>query len=169
MTFNVRKVRLQEATELARFSEACFRESFGYLFPEEALQSLCTKAFAPAMLEDLVRKGAWVAEGPEGWRGFLTLSTGACPVPGLPEPQVELARLYVASPWQGQGVSDALMEAFLGEVRGRGAKAVWLEAFEGNPRALGFYVRWGFRDLGGHELVREGLRLPHRILGRDLD
>jgi diamine N-acetyltransferase len=76
----------------------------------------------------------------------------------------------VTGPWQGKGVSGTLMTAFLDAARGRGARGIWLEAFEGNPRALGFYRRWGFRDLGGRQVqVQDGVHLPHRILGKDLD
>jgi GNAT superfamily N-acetyltransferase len=167
MTITIRRAEPSEAHALGQFAEACFRESFGYLFPEEALDLLCSKAFATPVMDGLVGKGAWVAQGEEGWRGYAALSTDPCPAPGLPEPHLELSRLYVPAPWMGQGVSDALMAAFMDEARRRGAKGVWLEAFEGNPRALGFYRRWGFKDLGPCMLVREGLHLPHRILGTD--
>jgi GNAT superfamily N-acetyltransferase len=168
MTFNVRKAELHEGHTLGQFAEACFRESFGYLFPEEALDLVCAKAFSTPMMEGLIRNGAWVAEGAEGWRGYLALSLAPCPVEGLANPHLELSRLYVPAPWMGQGISDALMTVFMEEARARGSKGVWLEAFEGNPRALRFYKRWGFKDLAGRVQIREGLHLPHRILASNL-
>ena len=165
MDIAVRPAAATEAKVLALFSEACFRETFGYLFPDEAMDQLCARAFTPAALAALIAEGAWVAEGPEGWLGYAALSTAPCPLPGLPSPQLELRRLYVAARWHGLGISGPLMEAFLAEARARGARAVWLEAFKGNPRALGFYRRWGFQDLGGEDRVPPGLRLPHRTLG----
>ena len=165
MDIPIRKLAPVEAKALAMFSESCFRETFGYLFPDEAMDLLCSRAFTPPVLGALIEKGSWVAEGPEGWRGYVALSTDPCPIPGLPEPHLELARLYVTTRWHGQGVSGPLMTAFLDEARGRGTRGVWLEAFEGNPRALGFYRRWGFQDLGGQVQVREGVHLPHRVLG----
>jgi GNAT superfamily N-acetyltransferase len=168
MPITIRKVDVAETAALAQFGETCFRETFAYLFPEEAMDEVCQRAFAPAMIGPLIEHGAWVAQAEEGWRGYLALSPAPCPVAGLPEPHLELSRLYVTTPWHGTGVSDALMEAFLTEATARGTRAVWLEAFQGNPRALAFYTRWGFQDLGGRDSVREGLRLPHRILGTDL-
>lgn len=169
MDIPVRRVDPGEAKDLAAFSEALFRETFGYLFPEEAMDHLCARAFTPAALGILIGQGAWVAEGGGGWSGYAALSTDPCPVPGLPEPSLELARLYVARQWHGHGVSGALMAAFQEEARRRGARGLWLEAFEGNPRALGFYRRWGFHDLGGKVEVKEGVHLPHRILGLALE
>jgi GNAT superfamily N-acetyltransferase len=170
MDIPVRKAVPAEARELAAFSEACFIEAFGYLFPEQALDQVCRRAFAPEAAAALIDRGAWIAEGPTGWLGYAALAPEACPVQGVPAPHLQLARLYVAGPWQGKGVSGALMTAFLDEARRRGARGIWLEAFEGNPRALGFYRRWGFRDIGGRQVqVQEGVHLPHRILGRDLE
>ncbi len=168
MTFNVRQADPSEAHPLGMFAEACFREAFGYLFPEEALDLLCSKAFTTQVMDSLIHNGTWIAEGPEGWRGYAAMSLDPCPAQSLEPPHVELSRLYVGSSWMGQGVSDALMAAFMDEARRRGAKGVWLEAFEGNPRALRFYKRWGFHDLGASVKIREGLHLPHRILGSDL-
>jgi GNAT superfamily N-acetyltransferase len=165
MDIPVRKVTAGEAKALATFAEACFRETFGYLFPEQAMDHLCYRAFAPALLGALIEQGAWVAEGPEGWRGYAALAGAPCPVPGLAEPHLELSRLYVSREWHGQGVSGALMAAVLDEVRLRGVRGLWLESFEGNPRAQGFFRRWGFRDLGGQVQVTEGVHLPHRIMG----
>lgn len=168
MPVTIRKVEAAEAPALAQFAETCFRETFAYLFPEEAMDALCLRAFTPGILGALIEQGAWVAQAGEGWRGYLALSQDPCPVAGLPEPHLELSRLYVTTPWHGTGVSDALMATLLAEARRRGTRAVWLEAFQGNPRALRFYTRWGFQDLGGRDALREGLRLPHRILATDL-
>ena len=163
--FTVRRGDPAEAEALALFAEARLRETFGPLFPEEAMDILCSKAFARSVLEGLLAAGTWVAEGSEGTVGYLALAEAPCPLEGLAPPLLELSRLYVAPTWQGRGVADALMTAFLDEARARGAQGVWLEAHEGNPRALRFYQRWGFRDLGGKVRLVEGVRLPHRILG----
>lgn len=169
MDFSIRRVTAAEAKELGMFAEACFREAFGYLFPEQALDLVCAKAFATPLMEALALDGAWIAEGEGGWRGYAAMASRPCPAEGLPGPHLELNRLYVAEPWLGRGISDALMAAFLDEARRRRCRGVWLEAFEGNPRALRFYRRWGFHDLGGSLKDREGIHLPHRILGAETD
>lgn len=98
MDIPIRKAPPGEAKEFAAFSEACFIESFGYLFPEQALDHLCRRAFAPEAAAALIDRGAWIAEGPAGWAGYAALAPEACPVQGLPEPHLQLARLYVAGP-----------------------------------------------------------------------
>jgi GNAT superfamily N-acetyltransferase len=157
---------LHEGPELASFAEACFREAFRAHFEPKAMARLCARVFAPPILEGLLRSGVWLAEQDGEWQGYVALGALPCPLPELAIPALELARLYVTADWQGKGVADRLMGRFLAEAGDRGGRSVWLQAFEGNPRALAFYRRWGFIDFGPFELVCEGVLLPHRLLGR---
>jgi GNAT superfamily N-acetyltransferase len=60
----------------------------------------------------------------------------------------ELRRFYVGQQWHGQGVAAKLMEAILGRARDARALGVWLTAWSLNPRALRFYQKQGFIDVG---------------------
>ena len=68
-------------------------------------------------------------------------------------PSVEVVRFYVDRPWHGQGVAAALMAACEAEARSRNARGMWLGVWERNHRAIGFYTKCGFRDVGSHEFV----------------
>ena len=76
----------------------------------------------------------------------------AAPVPEGVEGEhpVEIARLYVAGAWHGRGVARALMAAAAAEAQRRGARTLWLGVWERNPRAIAFYAKCGFRDVGSH-------------------
>lgn len=162
----IRRLAAAEAPALAALGEACFREAYGEHFSPVDMDTLCAAVFAPPVMDRLLAAGVWVAGD---WQGYIALGETPCPIPGLASPTVELARLYVRRCWQGKGVADRLMERFLEEVTRLGSRGVWLQAFAGNPRALAFYRRWGFRDLGACAVVCEGIALPHRTMGRDLD
>ena len=71
---------------------------------------------------------------------------------------VELVRFYVDPRWHGQGIARSLMDAVATEARARGAALLWLGVWERNPRAIRFYEKQGFRDVGHHDFV----------LGRDV-
>lgn len=161
----VRRLAQEETRALAIFAEACFREAYGAHFAAADLERLCTAVFALPVMARLVHDGAWVAGA---WQGYAALGQVPCPIPGLGEPTLELARLYVARAWQGKGVADRLMERFMQEAAARGAGSVWLQVFAESPRARAFYRRWGFTDHGPYVLTWEGLTLPHRMLGRNL-
>lgn len=161
----IRQLATTDAPDLARFAEACFREAFVGHFRPASMDALCGAAFALPVMEGLIQNGTWVAGD---WQGYIALGAIPSPVPGLEQPTLELARLYVPCRWQGQGVADRLMGRFLGEVAERGGRSVWLQAYEGSPRALAFYRRWGFADHGPYHIVCEGIALPHRMMGRNL-
>lgn len=161
----IRRVCQGEATTFGIFAEACFREAFRNHFPQEPLDALCRAAFAEPLLAQLIADGTWVATEGDAWHGYVSLGSITCPSSDLPSPILELARLYVPVPWQGRGVADRLMTHFLREAADRGGRSVWIQAYAGNPRALAFYRRWGFRTLGTFDLAFEALHLPHRALG----
>lgn len=66
---------------------------------------------------------------------------------------LELMRFYVAAPWQGQGVAQALMQSVATAARARGAQTLWLGVWERNERAKSFYRKCGFRDVGSQPFV----------------
>lgn len=69
----------------------------------------------------------------------------ACVTGGDP---VELARFYVDRPWQGMGVAQALMISVGDAATDLGGRTVWLGVWEENPRAIAFYLKCGFADVG---------------------
>ncbi len=63
---------------------------------------------------------------------------------------IELVRLYVSRESLGSGVGAALMEACIAEAKRRGYKTLWLGVWEHNRRALAFYRKWNFHEVGTH-------------------
>lgn len=66
---------------------------------------------------------------------------------------IELARFYVDSSWHGRGVAAQLMHAVVGTAAAQGARTLWLGVWEHNHRAIAFYRRHGFHDVGAHPFV----------------
>jgi ribosomal protein S18 acetylase RimI-like enzyme len=60
-----------------------------------------------------------------------------------------VARFYVDRSLHGTGAAQALMMAVLAHAASAGQDAVWLQVWEQNPRAIRFYARAGFTDVGG--------------------
>jgi ribosomal protein S18 acetylase RimI-like enzyme/MOSC domain-containing protein YiiM len=81
---------------------------------------------------------------------------------------IEIARFYVDSPFHGQGVAQALMDAAVADATHQGAETLWLAVWERNPRAIRFYTGQGFRDVGGKTFLL-GNDLQHdRVMVRSL-
>lgn len=63
---------------------------------------------------------------------------------------IEIRRIYASQEFQGQGVGKELMQATIREARQRGCDCIWLGVWEKNQRAIDFYKKWGFREVGTH-------------------
>ena len=60
----------------------------------------------------------------------------------------QLYQIFVAKAAHGQGVAAALMEAATAKMRESGAQAMWLSCAVGNHRAVAFYEKTGWTNVG---------------------
>lgn len=66
---------------------------------------------------------------------------------------VELARLYVDRGHHGRGLAQTLMSAAIDAARDLGGDTLWLGVWERNARAIRFYEKCGFVDVGSHPFL----------------
>ena len=75
--------------------------------------------------------------------------------------EVELARFYVHRSHHGRGLAQQLMDAVIEYARALGAGGLWLGVWERNARAIAFYRKCGFVEVGaqpfllGNDLQRD--------------
>jgi GNAT superfamily N-acetyltransferase len=63
---------------------------------------------------------------------------------------LEVRRIYATQEYIGKGIGKALMQAAIKEAKQKGCDSVWLGVWEKNPRAIEFYKKWGFNEVGSH-------------------
>lgn len=63
---------------------------------------------------------------------------------------LEIRRIYASQDYVGKGVGKELMQATIREARQRDCDCIWLGVWEENQRAIDFYEKWGFREVGTH-------------------
>ena len=74
---------------------------------------------------------------------------------------MEIGRFYARKAWIGKGVGARLMQACLCEAEAVACDVVWLDVWERNARAIAFYHKWGFTEVGmqvfplGNDLQRD--------------
>jgi diamine N-acetyltransferase len=56
------------------------------------------------------------------------------------------------------------MDAVVGEARTRGAQTLWLGVWERNARAIAFYRKRGFQDVGRHQFLVGTDRQTDRLM-----
>jgi GNAT superfamily N-acetyltransferase len=163
-----------EALELALLGERLWRETYAGLIPAPDLGAYLAEAFGPekqraelvdpASMTLLIEWNgrllgyAWLrAGGPESESARFALAR-----------PLEVARFYVDRSLHGTGAAQSLMAAVLAHAASAGHDAVWLQVWEQNPRAIRFYAKAGFTEVGeteflvGTESYRDRV-LVHRV------
>lgn len=146
----LRPLRPDEAPALARLAERLFRATYAPTHGDW-VDPYCAQAFAPGVQErELAEPGAAVLVVEHAGEPVAYAQLRRRPAPAGYEglPAVEIARFYVDARWHGRGVAQRLMAAALAHAWGDGARVVWLQVAEYNDRALAFYRKVGYRDIG---------------------
>ncbi len=100
--------------------------------------------------------------------GYAQVRQGTTPEAVTGDAPLELWRFYVARQWQGRGVAQALMQQVELEARRRGGLTLWLGVWERNSRAIAFYRKMGFFDVGSQRFLLGGDAQTDRVMSRSL-
>lgn len=133
----------------------------------EALREYAAEAF-DARLREPGRRFL-LAERGTGLLGFAEVSLEPRPAPAGVVVGAELIRLYVQPAAQRLGLGRRLIRAAEALAAEAGLGALWLTAWDGNQRALGFYAREGYADVGATSYSFEGNSYGNRVLARLLE
>jgi GNAT superfamily N-acetyltransferase len=147
----ISRASVTDAAELAAFAAKCFEETYSadnnpddlraHLDNSYGLAQQTTELADPLVFTILARLDGELVAYAQVRRNTPPLCvTHAAPI--------ELHRFYVDQRAHGSGLASKLMEAVhqaVGEFEGR---HIWLSVWEQNPRAVAFYKKEKFADVG---------------------
>ena len=155
------KANAATAAQLADFGRQTFSSTFSATTRPEDMAAYLAATFTPdVQLADLRDPNTTVllAQMQGQLVGYAKLRDNSAL--GLPEilaadpaeaaGRLEIAALYVAEDWIGTGLGAALMRATLALAEQLPCTAVVLGVWEKNDRALAFYKRFAFKEIGEH-------------------
>jgi diamine N-acetyltransferase len=152
---DIRRADIADAASLAQLAERTFRDAFGAENRPSDMDVYCLQAFSAATqaaeLADPSIETLLVTDAHGSLIAYAQLRSSPIPIEVTGPSPIELTRFYVERAWHGGGIARRLMEAVVNAARARGAKTLWLGVWERNVRALGFYRKVGFVDVGAHE------------------
>lgn len=147
----IRRATPADAARLAVFGARTFIETSGSGNRPDDVATYVSQTYSisrqTADLTDAMRT-TLIAEHNGELAAFAQLRRGPAPSVVTGPAPIELLRFYVDRPWHGRGLAGELMDAVIGEANAAGARTLWLCVFESNPRAIAFYTRHQFRDVG---------------------
>ncbi len=169
----LRPCTLEDAGALALVAAATFLEAFAGILPGPAILQHCARHHTPgAYAKYLATAGvhAWLAVMRHGDApvGYSMLTPPDLPLPDLAPGDLELKRIYLFSKFQGSGTGQQLMDVAIERARNMRSPRLLLGVFAGNSRAIRFYRRNGFEQVGVRSFTVGNLVCDDLILGRAL-
>lgn len=167
----IRRATDDDASRLAEFARRTFIETFA---PENTADDMAlhvAKSFGPDIQLSEIRDAAMttlVAELGSTMAGFAQVREGPPPACVTGDAPIELRRFYVDRPFHGRGLARALMSAVDDVARQLGGRTLWLGVWERNPRAIAFYTKCGFVDVGAHAFIFGTDEQTDRVMARGL-
>lgn len=169
MSVTIRTGTPADAETLAELAARTFRDTFASDNRPEDLALYLTQAYGPVQqggeLADPDITTLLAATG-EALVAYAQLRRGHTPDCVSGASPFELWRFYVAREWHGRGLAHALMRHVEAEAERRGARTLWLGVWERNERALAFYRKCGFTDVGSHVFMVGSDAQTDRIMVR---
>ena len=156
---------------MAAFGARAFQDTFGpdntpddmaaYLAATYSERRQSAELTDPTIVTIVVEQHAAVI-------AFAQVRQGVAPECVTGAQPVELWRFYVGREWHGRGVAQALMDAVWAAARQLGGHTMWLSVWEHNPRAIAFYGKCGFTDVGSKLFIVGSDAQTDRVMAREL-
>lgn len=148
---SIRQGVAPDASALAVFAARTFAEAFGSdNRPEDTQAHLAASYGVLQQTKELTdpRVTTLLAHNVETLVAYAQVRYKAPPPCVTDSHPIELHRFYVDRLMHGKGVAQLLMTAVQKAARELGGQHLWLSVWERNPRAIAFYVKAGFADVG---------------------
>lgn len=163
----IRQASTDDASRLAEFGRRVFAETFGPRNTPENMSAYLASAFGETKQRSEIGDpdGITLVSEDGSLNGYAQLRLTRVPKCVPDRGAIELIRFYVDASQQGRGLAHELMTATLAAAAER-ASSVWLGVWEHNARAIAFYSKWHFVDVGSHVFMLGADEQTDRIMWR---
>ena len=149
----IRAAKLSDAKNLSELAEVTFRDTFSEQNTPENMDSHCQSSYGEEIQAQEISDPEYsiiVAEVNGQLIAYAQLRLGKAPSCISANCPGEIQRLYVAKAFHGKGLAHKLMSECLNILKNRSADVAWLGVWESNPRAIAFYKKFNFQEVGEH-------------------
>ncbi|MEO8336102.1 MAG: GNAT family N-acetyltransferase [bacterium] len=165
----VRQATPSDAALLAELAATAFSDSFAADNSAEDMALYMDKAFGEdiqrAELSD-PRRVVYLAEKDREVVGYTMLHEGPVPESIGDDDALEIARFYAVKHMIGTGVGATLMQRCVDDATALGKQTLWLAVWSRNTRAIAFYQRWGFVEVGSQTFMLGRDRQADLVMAR---
>ena len=149
--WTIERARAADAEAVSALAGKIFGDTFGPHNSPADMELYSAAALSPGAMASAIADPATeiLLASSEGQPiAYAQLHRGAAPASVSGPAPIELARFYVLAGWHGQGLAQALMRRVVERSIELGAATLWLGVWEHNARAIRFYTKYGFAEVG---------------------
>jgi len=151
-----RKCIIADLQQLRDLSEKTYNDTFEKFCSKEIMRTYLSEAFnAGKIFQELNNEHSafYFAYKNESLAGYIKINEFPAQTDINDEESLELERIYLLRPFQGYGYGKELLEKAISIAAEKRKKYIWLGVWDKNSKAIGFYVKNGFRISGEHVFV----------------
>jgi diamine N-acetyltransferase len=170
-TVQIRRADARDAALLAVIAERTFSDTFAHLNTAQNMAAHLASSYSPAIQRAQLESPAirvLLLERDGEPLGYAQMRSGHRPDCVPPTATIELWRFYIDRSGIGSGLAQTLMQAVYAQAREAGAQSLWLGVWDQNARAIAFYRKCGFREVGAHPFHLGSEAQTDLIMLRDL-
>lgn len=153
MNINIVKCTLEDSRDLQEISYDTFEETFGSQNSPENMSAYLEKAFNIKQVEKELSNPLsyfFFVYFHDEIAGYLKVNTGDAQSENMDDDAMEIERIYIKSKFQKRGLGKYLFNKAMDIAREKNKKKIWLGVWEKNERAIAFYEKLGFVQIGSH-------------------
>lgn len=148
-----------EAPALSALASKAFRDTYRGLDSEQDIADYVDKHLDVAAFDEVLRdpqRTTLLADVAQRLAGYAVLRRAPGPACVAGPSPIELERFYLTVEYIGRGLGAQFMSAVCAKALRQGARTIWLGVYDRNVRAVAFYERCGFRQVGSKEFPSGG-------------
>jgi GNAT superfamily N-acetyltransferase len=148
---NIRDATPADAAALSELAATAYRDTYGPIDNAQDIEDHIAEHLPSEVLEAQIHDPVatfLLMESANGLIGYAQIVRSPAPPCVAGPAPLELARFYLRKQDIGKGLGVRLMRAVHDEARHLGYRTIWLGVYDRNVRAIAFYRRWGFVEVG---------------------
>ena len=154
-TTEIRLAKKEDAQFIALLGRVTFTETFGHFFRDQQdLIDYYNYTFSVQKIEDGMKKENnifWIAFVNHLPVGYAKLKLNSQSEFIDSKDVCQLQKIYVLKDFLSMGIGFGLQESLLKKAKELGFDKVWLSVLNSNERAINFYKKTGFEEIGNHD------------------
>lgn len=148
---HIRVATIEDVVVLCEISAKTFVETYGEQNTPENLQKYLEEKFNKKQISDEIQTLDTIfllVECNHETIGYAKMRLNLAE--NSDSKSLEIERIYIEKAFHGQKLGAILMQKCIDVSREKGYQSLWLGVWEYNPKAIGFYKKWGFEIFGTH-------------------